>query len=91
MLVRVHVFVTGRVQGVGFRAFACRKAAQHGLTGWVKNVPDGQVESEAQGVREDVDRFLTDLTQGPAFSSVDQVEVDWIEALDSEDAFHVVY
>lgn len=89
--VRAHVFVSGRVQGVGFRAFACRQAEQHGLTGWVRNVIDGRVESEAQGQRRAVDEYLHDLERGPAWSSVDQVEVSWIEPIQHDSVFEVVY
>jgi len=90
-MVRAHVLVSGQVQGVGFRAFACRQAVHHGLTGWVRNMSDGRVETEAQGSREAVERFLRDLKQGPSCSQVENLEVNWIDVSDKEAAFHVVY
>ena len=47
--IRKHIVFYGRVQGVGFRYYAVNKANQLGLTGWVKNLPDGTVEMEVQG------------------------------------------
>ena len=86
-----HLVVMGRVQGVGFRAFTCRRASHYGLTGWVKNTVDGRVESEAEGSQTAVDEFLRDLKQGPPWSSVEEVEVNWIESRNNETAFEVVY
>ena len=89
--VRAHVFVSGRVQGVGYRAFACRRAECHGVTGWVRNAVDGRVESEVQGDREAVDSFLRDLQRGPTWSSVEHVEIDWMEPGNQESGFEIKY
>lgn len=51
----------GRVQGVGFRYTACRIAAKHGLTGWVRNCPDGTVESYMQGRPAAIERCIADI------------------------------
>lgn len=53
-----HVYFTGRVQGVGFRATAAEIARRHSVTGWVKNLPDGRVELWAEGSRAEVEGFL---------------------------------
>ena len=90
-MVRVHVWISGRVQGVGFRAFVCQQAEYHRLTGWVRNVGDGRVESEAQGHWETVDGFLRDLEQGPSRSDVGQVEVTRVEPRNNESSFEVMY
>ncbi|MDT7041479.1 acylphosphatase [Candidatus Nitronereus thalassa] len=90
-MVRVHVFVQGHVQGVGFRAFTARQAKSHQVNGWVRNVQDGRVELEAQGLRESVEKFLVDLEQGPALSNVREVSVEWIEPQDQESTFEVKY
>lgn len=90
-MVRVHVYVQGRVQGVGFRAFTVRQAQRHGVTGWVRNVQDGRVEVEAQAVREAVEGFLVDLERGPALSKVGEVSVEWIDPQDQESTFEVKY
>jgi len=62
--------VSGRVQGVGFRFFAERAARASGVSGWVRNRPDGTVETVAEGEREAVARYLEMLRSGPAGSRV---------------------
>ena len=66
--------VSGIVQGVGFRFFAQRAAAKHQVWGYVKNLPDGRVESLAEGSQKAVEAFRTELETGPAYSKVEQVE-----------------
>jgi len=75
--VGVHVVVTGRVQGVGFRAFTEYHATQKKLHGWVRNCRDGTVEVEAEGPRPVLDAFLQVLEQGPTLSRVANILVDW--------------
>ena len=62
--------VHGRVQGVGFRYFAERAARETGVTGWVRNLDDGDVEACANGTRVQLDNFEARLRQGPTFSDV---------------------
>ncbi|HEY5729294.1 MAG TPA: acylphosphatase [Anaerolineales bacterium] len=77
-IVRVHVWVKGRVQGVGFRAHVEYGACQiGGLTGWVRNVGWGTVEAVAEGERESVERFIEMMIQGPSVSRVDESTVEW--------------
>lgn len=71
-----HVHVCGRVQGVGFRAFAHSEAERQGLAGWVRNLPDGRVEAWAEGTPECVDAWLQALKRGPAFAQVDDLQVE---------------
>lgn len=66
--------VRGRVQGVGFRWWTCRRAADLGLRGVVLNQADGSVEVHAVGERESVERFEADLAEGPPGSRVDGVD-----------------
>ena len=68
-------FVTGRVQGVGFRFFVERAAAREGLHGWVRNTPDGRVEIEAEGDREALERFEGHVSHGPPAARVAHVDV----------------
>ena len=56
--IRKHIVFYGRVQGVGFRYYAVNKANQLGLTGWVKNLPDGTVEMEVQGEEPLIDQLI---------------------------------
>lgn len=71
----VHVFVSGVVQGVGFRAFSERTARKLGLTGWVRNLADGRVELLAEGDRQVIDALIAALADGPRGASVDHLEV----------------
>jgi acylphosphatase len=71
----VRAVVGGRVQGVGFRYSTVDQANRHGVTGWVRNMPSGQVEVFAQGPDIDVNQFLAWLAVGPRLASVTGVEV----------------
>jgi acylphosphatase len=68
--------VQGRVQGVGFRYFAARAAQELGVAGWVRNLPDGTVETLAEGDAAAVDRYLERMRKGPVASRVDQVAIE---------------
>lgn len=74
---RVHIWVTGRVQGVGFRAFVQQSALLSGLRGWVRNVGYDQVETVAEGPRSVLERFVETVRTGPRVSRVDQSRVEW--------------
>ena len=77
-LVRVHIWVKGRVQGVGFRAHVEYSARQiGGLTGWVRNVGYDTVEAIAEGERDKVERLIEAMKQGPRSARVDESKVDW--------------
>lgn len=71
---RRRYLIGGRVQGVGFRFFAQRTAARLGLLGWVRNLPDGRVESEAQGDPISLTSFEASLRQGPRGAQVAHFE-----------------
>lgn len=74
---RLHVRVSGRVQGVGFRAFVLEAARRLELTGWVRNVGADGVESVAEGPRPKLESFLETVRVGPRAARVDQVRVEW--------------
>jgi acylphosphatase len=76
-LKRIQMVVRGRVQGVFFRASAQREARQLGLTGWVKNRPDGSVEIVAEGEEDQVKDLLAWAQNGPTTARVDKVETKW--------------
>ncbi len=67
-------YITGDVQGVGYRFFAQRAAARHQIVGYVKNLSDGRVEALAEGPPAEVEAFKHDLATGPRFGRVDHVE-----------------
>ncbi|MFP5222760.1 MAG: acylphosphatase [Acidobacteriota bacterium] len=75
----LHCLVSGRVQGVGFRAFVFRRALELGLCGWARNLPDGRVEVLVQGLDHARDAFLRSLRKGPLLSRVDHVVTDLID------------
>ena len=76
--VRAHIWVKGRVQGVGFRAHVEYRARQiGGLTGWVRNVGYDTVEAVVEGERERVERLIELMKDGPRGSRVDESKVDW--------------
>ena len=74
----------GRVQGVGFRYFAERAARELGIRGWVRNLPDGTVETLADGDAEAVAKYMDRLRRGPLGSRVDAVEVSEAPAAAAE-------
>ncbi|MDZ7739173.1 MAG: acylphosphatase [Bacteroidales bacterium] len=74
--IRYVIKVAGRVQGVGFRYSALNEAKKPGLTGYVKNMPDGSVEIEAEGSKDQLDAFVEWCRKGPGLSRVDSVIVD---------------
>jgi len=74
---RVHIWVTGRVQGVGFRAFVQESGTIFGLTGWVRNVGYDQVETVAEGPRPVLERFAAAVQTGPRASSIEQARLEW--------------
>ena len=77
-LVRAHIWVKGRVQGVGFRAYVEYSARQiGGLTGWVRNVGYDTVEAIAEGERVNVERLIEMMKSGPRSSRVDDANVEW--------------
>ena len=76
--VRAHIWVHGRVQGVGFRAHVEYRARQiGGLTGWVRNVGYDTVEAVVEGERSKVERLIELMKDGPHGSRVDESKVDW--------------
>ncbi|MBD3186384.1 acylphosphatase [Candidatus Bathyarchaeota archaeon] len=74
-LERLHAYVSGRVQGVFFRATTRRKARKFGVTGWVKNLPNGKVEVLAEGRKDKLDKLERFLQEGPRAARVEDVDV----------------
>jgi len=75
----IHLLISGRVQGVGFRYFVKQKALECHLTGWVKNLPNGKVEIEAEGFDKDLACFVDHIQMGNGYSRVDQFSQSKIE------------
>lgn len=77
---RVRVFISGLVQGVGFRHFVERKAEGLGLVGWVRNLPDGRVEAVFEGSKERIQEMISLCRKGPFGARVQNINVEWEEA-----------
>ena len=86
---RAHLLVQGRVQGVGFRAFVQSQAVRRALTGWVKNLPDGRVESEVEGEETLVNAFIQTVRRGPSLAHVQNVDLEWINPHARESSFEI--
>lgn len=80
-MVRLHIIFSGRVQGVGFRYTACCLARPLELTGWVRNLWNGNVEMEVQGERPAIHRFLRELNRG-RFIRIDSMDSREIPVVD---------
>ncbi len=85
--VRAHLYVSGMVQGVGYRYFAIRRASAYGLKGFAKNLVDGRVEIVAEGERGFLDEFMKDLRRGPISAHVTDIRVEWDKATFEFDGF----
>ena len=70
--------IRGRVQGVGFRYFARKRALELNITGWVRNLPDGNVEVLAIGPISKLEQFMHYLQTGPMGSRVENTEFQWV-------------
>ena len=76
---RARVIASGRVQGVGFRYWARSRAAPLGVSGWVRNTLDGDVEAVFEGPREHVELLVRWFREGPSAAYVDRLDVEWQE------------
>jgi len=89
--VRAHVLITGRVQGVFFRSETQDEAVRHGLTGWVRNIPDGRVEAVFEGEKDMVDRLIEFCRRGSPGARVMNVEVTWGDYTGEFESFSIRY
>jgi len=80
-----HVSVTGRVQGVFFRAWMRDQAVALGVTGWVRNCPDGRVDSHIEGEEAAVEQLIERLHQGPPSAQVEEVHVWEVDTFEFDD------
>lgn len=89
-MVQAHVYVSGFVQGVGYRQFVRRYAKKLGVSGWVKNLPDGRVEALVVGSKDNIDKLIKQCQKGPFLARVKNVDVVWEESLEEYSAFEVI-
>ena len=88
---QIHVFVTGRVQGVFFRQSTRVMAIKNNVNGWIRNLDDGRVEIVAQGQEQDIDNLSTWCKTGPANSRVDDFELKEESIAEEFENFEVSY
>ncbi|MCF8009361.1 MAG: acylphosphatase [Halanaerobiales bacterium] len=88
---RKHIYVSGRVQGVGFRASTQQKAQMIGVTGWVKNLKDGRVEVVIEGSKKKVQKMLDYLNKGPRFANVNSLNISDQKPSDHYNRFSIKY
>jgi len=88
---RLHATVEGRVQGVGYRYFVQETADLLGLSGWVRNRWNGDVEVVAEGDRQTLEKLLTALQRGPRAAYVARVTTEWLPATGEFGSFRVRY
>lgn len=86
---RVHVKISGVVQGVGFRYSLYTKAKLYGLTGWVKNLEDGRVEAVFEGEKDEIEKILNFCKNGPFLAKIKNIEVKQ-EKYKSENKFRIL-
>lgn len=86
---RVHLLITGHVQGVAFRQSAAFEAERLGVSGWVRNLPDGRVEAEAEGERAKVEVFARWCEHGPRGAAVEWVDATWGPAVGEGNGFRI--
>jgi acylphosphatase len=84
-----RAIVSGRVQMVMFRDFTTRKARKVGVTGFVRNMQDGTVEVVAQGTKENLEKLITQLHEGPMFAKVTSVAVEWRKVVQRYPSFEI--
>lgn len=90
MVVRKHYIFEGRVQGVGFRITMYQKAIKLGLTGWVRNLYNGNVEACVQGESERIEQLIQQM-QSIVYIHIDHIEEENLEILQKERSFEMKY
>jgi acylphosphatase len=87
--VRAHVLISGRVQGVNFRAYTRDRAREARVEGWVRNLSDGRVEAVFEGPRPAVQKLVSWCYSGPTHAQVEKVEVAWQDPTGKEGTFSI--
>ncbi|MCD6094796.1 acylphosphatase [bacterium] len=88
---RAHVFIKGRVQGVFFRQGTYEKAMELGISGWVRNLPDGRVEAVFEGEEEKVNKIIQWAKEGPPIAEVEEIDIKWEKPTGEFDGFQIRY
>ena len=89
-ILTVNMVIIGKVQGVGFRYFVFRQAQELGIKGWVSNKSNGNVEALAHGEKADLEQFIAKVKEGPSFSRVDDVNLNWVNEAEQNFGFEII-
>ena len=87
MKVRVHVYISGEVQGVFFRDTTTNEASRRRVRGWVRNLRDGRVEALFEGEKENVQAMIEFCWRGPGLAKVKNVDAEWEPYVGDEELF----
>jgi len=90
-MTRVHLFISGRVQGVFFRLTMCQKAKNLGVKGFCRNLSDGRLETVIEGEEEKINKLIVWAKRGPFFARVDKVEINKEDYLGEFKDFEIIY
>ena len=90
-MVSAHILVSGNVQGVGFRWFVQREAEMFRLKGTVRNLPDGRVEIQTEGLRETIKTLIVTLESGNGISRVDSCDTTWGTFTGKYEDFKIIF
>ena len=90
LMKRVHLLITGEVTRVGFRFAAVGHARNLGLTGWVRNTENKEVEIVAEGSKEKIDKLIALAWEGPPLARVEKVNVEWEEVKEEFGEFKIL-
>jgi acylphosphatase len=91
VMVQVHIFAHGRVQGVSFRYYVHKRSIDLGLRGYVRNLHDGRVEILAQGSQEGVQKIVDYVRGSPGLSYVVKLDINWEEPLNGLSSFRIEF
>ena len=86
---RTHLLISGRVQGVTFRANTKKKARRLNLKGWVRNTDNGKVEVVIEGEKDKIEKLIDWAWEGPSLAKVEDIDVEWQEEGQQFDDFKV--
>jgi acylphosphatase len=87
--IRRHLLISGRVQGVCFRHYTRQTALKNGVTGWVRNLPDGRVEALIEGEAQAVAATVDWCRNGPDMARVEEIKVEKLEASEKFESFRI--
>jgi len=87
----VHMIISGIVQGVGFRYFVMQQARRMKLTGWVKNLPTGEVEIDVEGPRGLIDSLIQNIRVGNEWCRVKDIQIQWKKITNQYSGFDITY